>query len=144
MPSLGTAPLAQPNPHDLELGSTRPRGTSIRDRGSRLADLSGMPEAPLKALRYSRFVLIGISDLNHFVACCSRRLTFTIENRLSGEPDDLRLKVDLRFQCIDDIAPEGVALQVRPLKELLDLRNSLANLRASLAGWKRETQRVTE
>jgi type VI secretion system protein ImpB len=35
---------------------------------------------------------------------------------------------------MDDFEPENVAKQVKPLKELLDLRTRLADLRGSLQG----------
>jgi type VI secretion system protein ImpB len=35
---------------------------------------------------------------------------------------------------MDDFEPENVARQVKPLKELLDLRSRLADLRGSLQG----------
>jgi type VI secretion system protein ImpB len=35
---------------------------------------------------------------------------------------------------MDDFSPENVARQVKPLKELLDLRTKLADLRGSLQG----------
>ena len=42
--------------------------------------------------------------------------------------------VDLRFESLDDFSPEKVAEQVKPLKELLDLRTRLSDLRGSLQG----------
>jgi type VI secretion system protein ImpB len=42
--------------------------------------------------------------------------------------------VDLRFRSLDDFAPANVAKQVKPLKELLDLRTRLSDLRGTLQG----------
>jgi type VI secretion system protein ImpB len=42
--------------------------------------------------------------------------------------------VDLHFKSMDDFSPENVAKQVKPLKELLDLRTKLSDLRGSLQG----------
>jgi type VI secretion system protein ImpB len=44
------------------------------------------------------------------------------------------LKVDLKFRKFEDFEPGNVAKQVKPLKEMLDLRSRLANLRSSLQG----------
>ena len=49
-------------------------------------------------------------------------------------PDAPQLKVDLHFKSMDDFEPENVAKQVKPLRELLDLRTKLADLRGSLQG----------
>jgi type VI secretion system protein ImpB len=61
-------------------------------------------------------------------------LSFAVENKLSDEPDAPQLKIDLKFRKLDDFEPANVAKQVKPLKELLDLRTRLANLRGSLQG----------
>jgi type VI secretion system protein ImpB len=53
---------------------------------------------------------------------------------LSEDPDAGQLKVDLRFKSMDDFEPEQVARQVKPLKEMLDLRTKLSDLRGSLQG----------
>ena len=45
-----------------------------------------------------------------------------------------QIKVDLHFKSMDDFSPENVARQVRPLKELMDLRTKLSDLRGSLQG----------
>jgi type VI secretion system protein ImpB len=40
----------------------------------------------------------------------------------------------MTFESLDDFSPEAVAKRVGPLKELLDLRTKLADLRGSLQG----------
>jgi type VI secretion system protein ImpB len=42
--------------------------------------------------------------------------------------------VDLTFKSLDDFSPDAVARQVGPLKELLDLRTKLSDLRGTLQG----------
>jgi type VI secretion system protein ImpB len=42
--------------------------------------------------------------------------------------------VDLKFEAFEDFSPAKVAEQVGPIKELLDLRTRLSNLRGSLQG----------
>src|ERR1035438_7687425 len=59
-------------------------------------------------------------------------LSFAVENKLSDEPDAPQLKVDLKFRKMDDFEPANVAKQVKPLKQMLDLRTRLADLRGSL------------
>ena len=43
-----------------------------------------------------------------------------------------QLRVDLRFKSLEDFEPEQVARQVKPLKELLDLRTRLNDLKGTL------------
>jgi type VI secretion system protein ImpB len=61
-------------------------------------------------------------------------LAFSVENKLSEDPDAPKLKVDLNFKSMDDFSPENVARQVGPLKELLQLRDRLSDLRGSMQG----------
>jgi type VI secretion system protein ImpB len=49
-------------------------------------------------------------------------------------PNAGQVAVDLHFESFDDFSPAAVAQQVGPIKELLDLRTRLSNLRGSLQG----------
>jgi type VI secretion system protein ImpB len=59
-------------------------------------------------------------------------LAFSVENKLSEDPDAGQLKVSLDFKNMGDFAPENVAKQVKPLRELLDLRTRLNDLKGAL------------
>ena len=61
-------------------------------------------------------------------------LSFSVENKLSEDPDAAQLKIDLHFKNMEDFEPEAVAKQVKPIRELMDLRTKLADLRGSLQG----------
>ena len=55
--------------------------------------------------------------------------------RLLAEIGELLARFfDLTFESLDDFNPEAIAKNVGPLKELLDLRTKLADLRGSLQG----------
>jgi type VI secretion system protein ImpB len=60
------------------------------------------------------------------------RLQFSVENKLSDDANAPKLGVELNFRSMDDFSPDAVAKQVKPLRELLELRTELANLRANL------------
>jgi type VI secretion system protein ImpB len=55
-----------------------------------------------------------------------------VDNALAN--DGSKLGVELNFKSMDDFEPENVAKQVRPLRELLELRTRLSDLRGSLQG----------
>jgi len=57
---------------------------------------------------------------------------FAVDNKLSEDANAGQLKVDLNFKSMEDFEPEQVARQVRPLRELLDLRTKLSDLRGAL------------
>src|ERR1700722_19871692 len=97
-----------------------------------LADLSGMPDKPLPPVSKRKFTSIDRDNVNDVMKKIGPRLAFKVANRLSE--DDTKLNVELRFESMDDFAPAKVAQQITPLRKLLELRSSLANLRSSLIG----------
>jgi type VI secretion system protein ImpB len=44
------------------------------------------------------------------------------------------LKADLHFKSLQDFEPDQVAQRIKPLRDLLDLRTRLADLRGTLQG----------
>lgn len=99
-----------------------------------LGDFTGQPEQPLPKLKDRKFVEINPDNFDSVLEGMKPHLNFSVENKLSDEPEAPNLKVDLHFKSMDDFEPENVARQVKPLKELLDLRSRLSDLRGSLQG----------
>jgi type VI secretion system protein ImpB len=99
-----------------------------------LGDLTGQPEQPLPKLKDRKFVEVNPDNFDTVLEGMKPHLSFAVENKLSDEPDSPNLKVDLKFKSLEDFEPQNVARQVKPLKELLDLRQRLADLRGSLQG----------
>src|ERR1039458_5689356 len=97
-----------------------------------MADLPGMPHKPLPPIPKRKFVAIDRDNVNDVMKKIGPRLAFKVPNRLSE--DDTKLNVELRFEGMEDFQPAKIAQQVTPLRKLLELRNSLANLRSSLIG----------
>jgi type VI secretion system protein ImpB len=97
-----------------------------------LADLSGQPDQPLPAVKDRKFVEIDKDNFDGVLGRINPRLAFKVDNRLSE--DDSRLGVELKFKSMEDFQPAAVAKQVPALRRLLELRNSLHNLRGSLIG----------
>jgi type VI secretion system protein ImpB len=99
-----------------------------------LGDLTGQPEQPLPKLKDRKFVEVNPDNFDSVLEGMKPHLSFSVENKLSEEPDAANLKVDLHFKSMDDFEPENIVRQVKPLSELMDLRTKLSNLRASLQG----------
>jgi type VI secretion system protein ImpB len=97
-------------------------------------DFTGMPEEPLQRLKDRKFVEINPDNFDSVLAAMKPHLAFSVENKISDDPDAGQLKVDLRFRSMDDFEPTQVARQVKPLKDLLDLRTKLSDLRGGLQG----------
>jgi len=99
-----------------------------------LGDFSGQPEQPLAAMKDRKFVEINPDNFDSVLKGMTPHLSYSVKNTLSSNPDAGQLKVDLKFESMDDFSPENVAKQVKPLEELLELRAKLSNLRGSLQG----------
>lgn len=99
-----------------------------------LGDFAGQPSEPLPRLRDRKFVEITPDNFDAVLESMHPHLAFTVENKLSEDANADKLKVDLNFKSLDDFEPDHVAQQVKPLKELLDLRQRLSDLRGSLQG----------
>ena len=97
-----------------------------------LADLSGMPDKPLPPIAKRKFIAIDRDNVNDVMKKIEPRLAFKVPNCLTE--DDTKLNVELQFDNMDDFQPAKIAQQITPLRKLLDLRNSLANIRSSMIG----------
>ena len=99
-----------------------------------LADFTGQPVDPLPRLKDRKFVEVTPDNFDDVLASMRPHLSYTVENKLSDDPSKGKIAVDLTFKSLDDFSPEAVAKQVGPLKELLELRTKLADLRGALQG----------
>lgn len=99
-----------------------------------LGDFTGQPEEPLPRLKDRKFVEVNPDNFDTVLEGMKPHLSYAVENKLSEDPNAPQLKVDLKFRKMEDFEPANVAKQVKPLKELMDLRTRLADLRGSLQG----------
>ena len=97
-----------------------------------LGDFSGQPVEPLPRLKDRRFVEVNPDNFDSVLESMKPHLAFSVENKLSEDPEAGQLKVSLDFKSMDDFTPENVAKQVKPLRELLDLRTRLNDLKGAL------------
>jgi type VI secretion system protein ImpB len=99
-----------------------------------LGDFTGQPEKPLPKLKERKFVEVNPDNFDTVLEGMKPHLAFQVGNKLSEDAQAPNLKVDLRFQKMEDFEPQNIARQVTPLRELLDLRTRLSDLRGSLQG----------
>lgn len=99
-----------------------------------LGDFTGHPSDPLPKLKERKFVEIDPDNFDKVLEAMKPHLSLTVENKLSEDSNAGQLRVDLTFKSMDDFEPGNIAKQVAPLKELLDLRTRLSDLRGSLQG----------
>ena len=97
-----------------------------------LGDFSGQPIDPLPKLKDRRFVEVTLDNFDNVLESMKPHVAFSVDNKLSDDDNAGQLKVDLNFKSMDDFEPERVARQVKPLRELLDLRTRLNDLKGAL------------
>jgi type VI secretion system protein ImpB len=99
-----------------------------------LGDFTGQPSEPLPKLKERKFVEVTPDNFDEVLASMKPHLSFAVENKLSEEADAGKIGVDLHFKSLDDFSPDAVAKQIPAVKQLLDLRTKLSDLRGSLQG----------
>ena len=99
-----------------------------------LGDFTGQPVEPLARLKDRKFVEVTPDNFDTVLESMKPHLGFSVENKLSEDANAGNIKVDLHFKSLDDFSPEHVARQVKPLRELLELRDRLSDLRGSMQG----------
>lgn len=97
-----------------------------------VADLSGQSEVQQPKLRDRKFVNIDRDNFDDVMAAVEPRAAFQVQNTLTEEGG--KFGVDLKFRSLEDFNPEAVVSQVEPLRQLLEARSKLADLRNKMAG----------
>ena len=97
-----------------------------------MADLSGSPKTPLKALKDRKMTNIDRDNLNDVLAGATPRVAMKVQNKLTDEGTNLA--VELNFKHMDDFSPAKIAEQVPALKELLEMRQRLTYLQSKMEG----------
>lgn len=96
-----------------------------------MAPLTGQPESPPVPLAERSFLEIDIDNFDDRLKSLRPRIAFQVPDTLSGHG---ALGVDLRFESLDDFAPDAVARRVAPLRHLLEARTRLKDLLTYMDG----------
>ncbi len=97
-----------------------------------LGDFVGQPTDELPKLKDRKFVEVTPDNFDDVLGSMKPHLNLSVDNKLSDDPNVGKIGVDLSFESLDDFAPDRVAQQVEPLRQLLALRNQLADLRGKI------------
>ena len=97
-----------------------------------LGDFSGKPVEALPRIRDRKFVEIDRDNFDAALAGMKPRLSYGVENKLSG--DGSKLGVELNFRSMEDFHPDQVAQQIEPLRKLVEARRNLSDLLAKMDG----------
>ena len=97
-----------------------------------MGDFSGQPEQPLAKVKDRKFVNVDLDNFDEVMSGMAPRAVYRVPNKLSDAGGEFA--VELKFSSIDDFRPESVVQQVEPLRQLLEARSKLADLRNKLVG----------
>ena len=96
-----------------------------------LGEFSGDSTLAQPKLKDKKFVEIDLDTFDEVMSGLAPRSTFRVKNELSDKGGEF--SVDLAFNGIDDFRPEAVANQVEPLRQLVEARDRLSDLRNKIA-----------
>jgi type VI secretion system ImpB/VipA family protein len=77
------------------------------------------------------FVEINRDNFGKVMQGIVPRLELSVPNQI--QKDGTKVRMELRFRSLDDFEPENVVRQVGPLKQLLEAREKLADLKTKVA-----------
>ena len=97
-----------------------------------LGDYSGHPREEPPRLKDRKFVQIDNETFDDVLGGMAPRLALKVENQLNDEPG--QLSVELNFARLEDFEPLRIVNQVEPLRQLLELRSRLADLKNMMVG----------
>lgn len=97
-----------------------------------MSDLSGDGADELPDIADRQFVEIKPDNFDKVLKGMKPKLTFAVDNKLDPDSEE-KIGVELNFESFDDFSPENVAQQVDPLRQLLEKRQELSDLKGKLA-----------
>lgn len=97
-----------------------------------MGDYSVNRKEPLEKLKDRKFVQIDKESFDEVLKGMAPRLTLQVENKLKD--DETKLAVELNFEKLEDFEPSAIVDQVDPLKQLLEIRTKLSDLRNKVIG----------
>jgi len=97
-----------------------------------MSDLSGDGADDLPDIAEREFVEIKPDNFDKVLRGMKPRLTYAVDNKLDPDSEE-KIGVELKFESFEDFSPERVAQQVEPLRQLLNKRQELSDLKGKLA-----------
>lgn len=97
-----------------------------------LGDYAGQNRESQVRLKDRKFIHIDQDNFDDVLGGMAPKVTARVENRI--QEDGSTLGVDLTFRRLEDFEPQSVARQIEPLRQLLEARTRLSDLRNKVAG----------
>lgn len=96
-----------------------------------LGEFSGDSKLEQPRFKDKKFVEVDLDTFDEVMSGLAPQASFRVRNDLSDKGGEFA--VDLAFTSIDDFRPEAVAEQIEPLKQLVQARDRLADLRNKIS-----------
>jgi len=96
-----------------------------------MGEFSGDSTLEQPKLKDKKFVEIDLDTFDEVMSGLAPRATFKVDNKISDKRGEFA--VDLAFNSIDDFRPESIANQVEPLRQLVEARDRLADIRNKIS-----------
>ena len=96
-----------------------------------MGEFSGDSTLEQPKLKDKKFVEIDLDTFDEVMSGLAPRATFKVDNKVSDKRGEFA--VDLVFNSIDDFRPESIANQVEPLRQLVEARDQLADIRNKIS-----------
>ena len=93
-------------------------------------------------LRDRRFMQVNKDNFNAVMEGLAPALELQVESALPEQSG--YLKVDLQFKSMADFSPENLALQIEPLRKLLEVRGKLSDLKGRALSNEKFRDRLAE
>jgi type VI secretion system protein ImpB len=107
-----------------------------------MADLSGKPAEPLAPVSERKFLEIDVDNFDDRLKGMKPRVAFQVDNALTD--DGGKMNVELTFESMDDFSPAAIARKTEGLRQMLEAREQLDNLRTWMDGKDKAEQKLGE
>lgn len=96
-----------------------------------MGDFSAASEVEKSKLKDKKFINVDLENIDEVMSSLAPRAAFQVDNTLTSEGGSIG--VDLTFKSMEDFRPESVVQQVDPLRQLLEARERLTDLRNKIS-----------
>ncbi|MFG0273477.1 MAG: type VI secretion system contractile sheath small subunit [Phycisphaerales bacterium] len=107
-----------------------------------MADLSGKPAEPLAPVSERKFLEVDVDNFDDRMKGMKPRVAFQVDNALTD--DGGKMNVELTFESMDDFSPAAIARKTEGLRQMLEAREQLDNLRTWMDGKDKAEQKLSE
>ena len=97
-----------------------------------LSDLSGNAGENSTPVDQREFAEVDVDNIDDYMESTAPKVSMRVQNVLTEEGGEM--DVGVSFAKMDDFSPAAVARQVEPLRQLIEAREQLSNLRTLMDG----------